>query len=207
MSKPFHLLYLHGFRSSPASAKARQTHARVRELNAARSAAPLQWLCPQLPASPRAAIDLALTLTQDVDASRLALIGSSLGGFYATWLAARLGCRAALLNPAVDPARDLRAQLGSQPCWHDPGLRFDFTATHVNELRALEVGALDAPVPQAERYLAVIARDDEVLDSAEMQARYAGATLRLAERGGHALDDYATRHLDAVLAFLLPTDS
>ena len=130
------------------------------------------------------------------------LVGSSLGGFYATWLAERLDCKAALLNPAVNPARDLRAQIGELGSWHDPALRFQFTAAHVEELRAFELGSVEQAVPHPERYLAVIARDDEVLDWQEMQARYRGATLRVVDSGGHALQDYASRHCDAVLEFL-----
>ena len=195
MPTPTHLLYLHGFRSSPASTKARQTAARLAQL----SAAP-RWLCPQLPASPRDAMALATALLDGVDPRRVALIGSSLGGYYAAALAARLGCRAALLNPAVDPARDLGARIGTQSCWHEPDSSFEFTARHVDELRALDPGEPDAET--ASRLLVVVARDDEVLDWREMTTRYRHASLRVAEHGGHAIDDYVPHHLDAVLEFL-----
>ena len=195
MLTPAHLLYLHGFRSSPASAKARQTAARLAELPAAP-----RWLCPQLPPSPRDAMTLAAALLDGVDPRGVALIGSSLGGFYAAALAARLGCRAALLNPAVNPARDLSDRIGRQSCWHEPGLSFEFTARHVDELRAIDPGEPDAAT--ASRLLVVVARDDEVLDWREMTQRYRHAKLRVAEHGGHALDDYASHHLDAVLEFL-----
>lgn len=199
--RPSHLLYLHGFRSSPASAKARLTLRRLQELQRG-DLPPVQWLCPQLAPSPREAMQLCEALVREAAPRRLALVGSSLGGFYATWLAERFDGRAALLNPAVDPARDLRAQIGELGAWHDPSLRFRFTSEHVGELHAYELGALEAAVPNPQRYLAVIARDDEVLDWREMAARYAGAELRLVERGGHALDDYAEQHCDAVLDFL-----
>ncbi len=199
--RPSHLLYLHGFRSSPGSAKARLTHQRLQQLQ--RPARPrVEWLCPQLPASPRDAVEGLLRLVQQAAPRRLALVGSSLGGFYATWLAQRLDCRAALLNPAVNPARDLAAQIGELGSWHDPSLRLQFTASHVAQLRDYEIGQLDRPVPHPQRYLAVIARDDEVLDWREMQARYRGAMLRVVDSGGHALEDYAERHCDAVLEFL-----
>ena len=199
--RPSHLLYLHGFRSSPDSAKARLTHARLQQLQAPGQPA-VRWICPQLPPSPRQAMDLALALVREAAPPRLALIGSSLGGFYATWLAERLDCRAALLNPAVDPARDLGAHIGEHASWHDPAQRFVFTAEHVAELRSYELAAPGRPLPHPARYLAVIARDDEVLDSAEMIARYRGASLRVVDGGGHGLHDYAPRHCDAVLEFL-----
>src|SRR5450755_1869072 len=100
------ILYLHGFRSSPRSTKARQLEARL----AARGIG--GYRCPQLPVSPRAAGAMIDGLVREVDAMPLALIGSSLGGYYATWLAERVDCRVVLLNPATHPDRDLVRHLG-----------------------------------------------------------------------------------------------
>lgn len=190
-----HLLYLHGFRSSPQSAKARLMAARM----AARHPA-VHWWCPQLPPSPRAAAELIAQGTADWPSDRMAVVGSSLGGFYATWLAAHTGCRAALVNPAVDPARDLEKYIGEQTAWHDPEAHFFFRPEYIDELRALQAGALRHP----ERLMAVIAKGDEVLDWREMTARYPGSLLRVVEGGDHALSDFETAHLDAVIAFLQP---
>lgn len=187
-----HLLYLHGFRSSPQSTKARRVAARV----AARHPQ-VRWWCPQLPPSPREAIDLVLQGTADWPAERMAVIGSSLGGFYATCVIERRGCRAVLLNPAVDPARDLARHIGAQAAWHDPAQHFFFEPGFVDELRALECGAL----ADASRYFAVIAKGDELLDWREMCARYAGARIRLLEGSDHALSDFAAQ-IDEVFDFL-----
>lgn len=187
-----HLLYLHGFRSSPASTKARMTAAAV----AARFSH-MTWLCPALPPSPRQAMDGILQATAHWPLATTAVVGSSLGGFYATWLAERWGCKAVLLNPAVKPARDLAAHLGDQTVWHDPEQHFTFEQAHVDELLALEVARITRP----ERYFAVIAEGDEVLDWREMTGHYAGATVKLLPGGDHALSDY-DQHLDAVLDFL-----
>ena len=187
-----HLLYLHGFRSSPQSAKARLMAARVAAGHPA-----VHWWCPQLPPSPREAAALIERGSADWPAGQMAVVGSSLGGFYATWLAQRRGCRAVVLNPAVDPARDLAAHIGEQSAWHDPAERFFFRPDYVDELRALHAG----PLVQPQRWMAVIAQGDELLDWREMAARYAGAHIRLLEGGDHALSDFEA-HLDAVLAFL-----
>ena len=176
-----HLLYLHGFRSSPQSAKARLMAARM----AARHPA-VHWWCPQLPPSPRAAAELIAQGTADWPSDRMAVVGSSLGGFYATWLAAHSGCRAALVNPAVDPARDLEKYIGEQTAWHDPEAHFFFRPEYIDELRALQAGAL----PHPERLMAVIAKGDEVLDWREMHARYAGCRLKLLEGSDHGLSDF-----------------
>jgi predicted esterase YcpF (UPF0227 family) len=189
---PTHLLYLHGFRSSPRSFKAERLRAWL-----ARQRPELHWWYPQLPPSPRQAIALAERGTAGWPRERTAVLGSSLGGFYATVLAERWGCKAVLMNPAVDPARDLAAYVGEQTAFHDPDERFEFRPEYVDELRALTPG----PVTRPERYLAIIAKGDALLDWREMTARYPGATLRLLEGGDHALSDFDD-HLPHLLRFL-----
>lgn len=189
---PTHVLYLHGFRSSPASFKARRLQA---WLAAHR---PQQvWCCPQLPPSPRAAMALIEDVTADWPAPGMAVCGSSLGGFYATAVAERRGCPAVVMNPAVDPARDLAAHIGDQTAWHDPAQHFFFRPEYVDELRALTLPAISRP----ERYLAIVAKGDELLDWREMAARYAGARLHLIEGSDHALSDF-DHHLPILLDFL-----
>jgi uncharacterized protein len=187
-----HLLYLHGFRSSPQSAKARQVAARVRERHPQ-----VTWWCPQLPASPRAAIELLMKGTAGWPRETMAVMGSSLGGFYATCVAEATGCRAVLLNPAIHPARDLAKYIGEQTAWHDPNEHFFFEPRFVDELRALETG----PVAHPESYFAVIAKGDEVLDWREMTGRYPGARIKLLEGSDHALSDFDL-HIDEVFTFL-----
>lgn len=187
-----HLLYLHGFRSSPQSTKARQMAALMAE-----GFAQVQWWCPQLPPAPHAAAALIAQGTAHWPADTSAVIGSSLGGFYATWIAAQRGWRAVLLNPAVDPARDLSRYIGEHTSWHDPAERFFFAPEFVEELRALAVARLVHP----ERFMALIAKGDEVLDWREMTARYPGAQQTVLEGGDHALSDFA-QHIPQVLAFL-----
>ena len=127
----------------------------------------------------------------------MAVIGSSLGGFYATWLAAQRGCKAALLNPAIDPARDLAKYIGEQSAWHDPGERFYFAPEFVDELRSLEVG----PLPLPERAWALIAKGDEVLDWREMTARYPGSQQVVIAGGDHAISNF-DQYLPQLLEFL-----
>jgi predicted esterase YcpF (UPF0227 family) len=102
-----------------------------------------------------------------------------------------------LLNPAVAPARDLAGYIGEQTAWHDPEDRFFFRPEFIGELQALTPPAITRP----QRYLAVIAKGDEVLDWREMSARYAGCHLKLLEGGDHALSDF-DEHLPDLLRFL-----
>lgn len=187
-----HLLYLHGFRSSPQSTKARRVGAWI-----AAHRPDVVWWCPQLAASPAVAMRDVFTGTAAWPGERMAVIGSSLGGFYATIVAERRRCRAVVLNPAVDPARDLSAAIGTTTAWHSDE-PFDFRAEYVDELRAL---APPAVLAAAERTLAVIATGDEVLSWQEMRTRYADCHLRVVAGSDHALSDF-DRHLPAVLAFL-----
>lgn len=190
-----HLLYLHGFRSSPASFKAQRMAAYVARLRAAGGA--LTWQCPQLPPSPTHAIELIDALARDWPHDTLAVMGSSLGGFYATVFAERRGCRAVLINPAVEPARDLARQIGTLTAWHDPALEFEFTHSDVDALRCMRPAHLTRP----ERYHALIATGDEVLDWREMHARYAGSGGLLVQGSNHALSDF-DEHLAGILGFL-----
>ena len=190
-----HLLYLHGFRSSPQSAKAQAMAARMQAQHPG-----CVWWCPQLPPSPREAAALISAGTADWPRDTMAVVGSSLGGFYATWVAAITGCPAVLLNPAVNPARDLEKYIGEQTAWHDPQNHFFFRPEFIDELRVLECPGQPCP----ERVLALVAKGDEVLDWREMVGRYPGARIHLLEGGDHALSDFATAHIDAVFDFLQP---
>jgi predicted esterase YcpF (UPF0227 family) len=189
---PSHLLYLHGFRSSPKSFKAQRM---ASWLQAHRP--DVHWWCPQLPPSPREAWALLRAGIAGWPAGRSAVIGSSLGGFYATAVAETTGWPAVLLNPAVDPARDLAAHIGEQTAFHAPEERFYFQPAFVDELRTLTPG----PITRPERYFALSAKGDEVLDWREMSARYPGAEIRLIEGSDHALSDFDA-HLPQLLAFL-----
>lgn len=177
-----HLLYLHGFRSSPLSVKARYT---AQWVHAHRPG--VHWWCPQLPPSPAEALALLLDGVADWPAGSAAVIGSSLGGYYATALAERLGWRAVLLNPAVDPARDLARYIGELQAWHG-NERFFFRSEYIAELRAMAPVTLTRP----KRYYAVIAKGDEVLSWEEMAARYEGCRIRLLEGSDHAITEYET---------------
>lgn len=194
---PTHLLYLHGFRSSPKSFKAQRLQAWL-----ATHRPQLCWWCPQLPPSPRAAIELVEQGIAGWPADRSVVLGSSLGGFYATVIAERHGWPALVMNPAVDPARDLAQYVGEQSAFHSPEDRFFFRPEFVDELQALTPSALSDPA----RYAAVIAKGDELLDWREMTARYAGARVRLLEGSDHALSDF-DQHLPFILDFLNLSES
>jgi predicted esterase YcpF (UPF0227 family) len=187
-----HLLYLHGFRSSPQSAKAQIMAQQVRALHPG-----VTWWCPQLPASPAQAMDLLLQGTAAWPRGQMAVMGSSLGGFYAAWLSAHLTIPAVLINPAVHPSRDLARYIGEHPVWQDPAQSIFFEPAYVQELIQLE----SQPLPTRPATLAMIAKGDEVLDWREMLARHQAGQVRLIEGSDHALSDFED-HLPQILEFL-----
>ena len=184
------ILYLHGFRSSPLSMKSRLLAAQMQALGRSE-----EWLCPQLPASPKLAIELALSLVKDVPAEELTIIGSSLGGYYATWLAEQLACRAVLLNPAIVPLLDLEQHVGVTTAFHSDE-PFEFKRDYIDELRAYAVPAISRP----ERYFLIAATGDEVLDYRDMVAHYAGARQTVIDGGDHGISGFAA-YLAPVLEF------
>ena len=182
------LIYIHGFNSSPASVKARLLHERLQALgDDVEIAAPA---FPHHPAAAAAVLDALVARHAEA-----ALVGSSLGGYYATYLAEKHGCTAVLVNPAIRPYELLRRALGRQKNLHT-GTEYEFTEQHLQELGALEVPAITRP----ERYLLMVETGDEVLDYREAVARYRGCKQLVIEGGDHGFSDFAL-YLDTVLDF------
>ena len=181
------IVYIHGFNSSPASSKARLLHERLTTLGAAH-----EFAAPALPHAPAAAARLLEDLARAHP--HAVLVGSSLGGFYATWLAERFALRAVLVNPAVRPYELLAGHVGRQKNFHS-GEEYDFTAQHVVELRQLEVDTITA-----ERYLLLVETGDEVLDYRDAVEKYRGAKQLVINGGDHGFSDFAD-YVDTALAF------
>ena len=188
------LVYLHGFRSSPRSSKAIMTGEAVKALSS--SINPIEWYCPQLLASPKESMDMVTTHIDQSKADRMVVIGSSLGGFYANYLAEKYGCKAIALNPAVWAARELAPHVGMMTSY-DSDEPFDFRSEYIDELRALQVDAITDP----QRYFLIAAKGDELLDWREMVEFYPDARQLILEGSDHGIADYED-HLPQVLDFI-----
>jgi predicted esterase YcpF (UPF0227 family) len=188
------LVYLHGFRSSPNSTKAVMTGEAVRALSTPDNT--YEWYCPQLLASPQESIDMVVKYINQSKADRIVIIGSSLGGFYANYLAEKYQCKGIALNPAVYAARELEPHVGLMTAY-DSDEPFDFKAEYINELRALQVEQTSNP----KRYFLIAAKGDELLDWKEMSAFYPGAKQLILEGSDHGIADYID-HLPAVIEFI-----
>lgn len=183
------LIYIHGFNSSALSYKAGLLRDHMARLGLAQ-----HYACPELPHRPAAAMTLLRELVQQHDPSTVTLIGSSLGGYYATWLTEHLGTRTVLVNPAVRPYELLAPYVGPQKNLYT-GESYEFTTAHIEELRALEVETITPS-----RYLLITATGDEVLDYRAGVERYAGCEQIIVPGSDHGLGDFAG-HLDRVISF------
>lgn len=183
------LIYIHGFNSSAQSFKARLLRERMSALGRGDECA-----CPELAHRPAQAMAQLEALIAGAPAAQTALIGSSLGGFYATWLAEKYRLRAVLVNPAVRPWELLRDYLGPQKNLHTDA-QYELTAQHLDELRAL-----DAPAISSGLYLLMVRTGDEVLDYRQAVARYHGCRQRVIQGGDHGFGDFGD-YLDTALEF------
>jgi predicted esterase YcpF (UPF0227 family) len=177
------LIYLHGFNSSPQSHKAQVLARHLEERGLAG-----QYACPDLPPHPTEAIR-AIEALPDA-----CFVGSSLGGFYATYMAEKHGARAVLINPAIDPHVGLRAYLGPQKNLHT-GEPYELTEEYLRAWKALYI-----PRVTPSRYLLLVETGDEVLDYRRAVERYAGAEQVVVPGGDHSLASFP-QHLARILEF------
>lgn len=188
------LVYLHGFRSSPKSSKALMTGKAIKMLSSNEDS--YEWYCPQLLASPKESMELVTKHIGQSHTDRIVIIGSSLGGFYANYLAEKYQCKAVALNPAVRAAQELEPHVGIMTAYdsEDP---FDFRPEYIDELRALQIERIADP----ERYFLIAAKGDELLDWKEMVQFYSGSQQLVLEGSDHGISEYAD-YLPAVIQFI-----
>ncbi|MDR0281100.1 MAG: esterase [Paucimonas sp.] len=182
------ILYIHGLNSAPSSMKASQLLAVMERIGLSG-----QLRVPALHHHPRQAM---AQLEADIaELGRPLLVGSSLGGYYATHLAERHGLKALLINPAVNPHQLFDGYLGTQVN-HYTGETWELTDDHVTALAELE---MPAPVDAA-RYQVWLQTGDETLDYRRAERFYRACALRIEAGGDHSFQGFA-QHLPALLAF------
>ena len=191
------LIYIHGFNSSPASFKASLLKKFAQSVNIAD-----RLQIPQLSYVPAEAIyQLSVLVEAYLKSNKIrkecqvCLIGSSLGGYYATWLAEQYDCRAVLINPAVRPYDFFEEYLGINTNYYTAE-QYELTMEHIEQLREIEVEQISNP----DRYLMMLQTGDEVLDYKLAIEKYAAVPSIVEEGGGHEFMGF-DRHLETVLAF------
>lgn len=185
------LLYLHGFNSSPESHKALL----VKQFFAENDCMD-QLLCPQIPAVPEEArLFLEQLVEETLENHVLNFVGSSLGGYYATYLAEKYSANAALINPSVKPYETLKASLGENKFYFDDGC-WEFDETHIRQLEAMKV----ENIADAGRYLVLLQTGDETLDYREAELKYKNCECIIEQGGDHSFVDLE-RFLPKIMQF------
>ncbi len=185
------ILYLHGFNSSPQSHKACQLQQHMNQLGIGHLVA-----IPEIKPAPADAIEQLQAACEEIMQDyELALIGSSLGGFYSTWLAEKYNCKAVLVNPAVNPHELLRQNLGEYTNYYTDKI-WVLNETHIEQLKQLVIDTITQP----ERYLLMLQTGDETLDYRLAQGKYVDCPSIIEQGGDHAFTGFE-RHFDRILAF------
>ena len=185
------VLYIHGFLSSPLSFKAQQTQAWL-----AANHPEIDYHCPQISPYPLEAQQLLEQLVESLLPEPVYLIGSSLGGFWATWLVEKYNLRAVMVNPAVNPQAFMPKYLGKALKSYYTDDVYYLQEHHVEQMRQVDV------IPQRlENYWLLVQTGDETLDYRQAVEKYAGCKQTVEEGGDHAYQGFE-RYLESGLAFL-----
>lgn len=190
------LLYLHGFNSSPNSKKALQTQSWF-----AQHAPEITFICPPLSPYANSAMETLSRIIEARAEQSIYLVGSSMGGFFATCLIERYNLRGVLINPAVSPGRGLQDWLGENANYMT-GEKWLFEHQHIDQYLALDAGIKS--LAHKNNYHVLLQSGDEVLDYRDAEQRYRGCKIILESGGDHSFIDYH-RHLATIHQFLVST--
>lgn len=194
MSNAHALIYIHGFASSALSWKARTLQ------HAFNALAPHLFEAVELPFSPQAAMNRLQTRVEHYlsrpEIKTLSLVGSSLGAYYAIYLAQHYDLKAVLVNPAVRPFELLKNYLGENHNYYT-GETFVFQPHHIDELKRFDVPHIQQP----ERFLLLLQTGDEVLDYRQALAKFPQSPSVLEQGGNHGFDGFE-RMIPVVLNFI-----
>jgi len=177
MSKTQKLLYLHGFNSSPQSHKAQLVTQYMADNDCLE-----QLICPQIPAVPGdARLFLEQLVEETLENHSLSFVGSSLGGYYATYLAEKYSGRATLINPSVKPYETLKAYLGENKFYFQDDV-WEFNETHIKQLEEMKVDK----ITDEQRYFVLLQTGDETLDYREAELKYKNSQCIIEQGGDHS---------------------
>ena len=187
------LLYIHGFNSSPQSMKAELTRKYIAENHPE-----VNFYCPQVIPAPNSAIEQLENIIALEPIDSWYIVGSSLGGYFATYFAEKYQIKVVLINPAVKPF-DLMADILPEQVNPYTKERYQVLAQHVDELKALEQENISK-----NNYLVMVQTGDEVLDYQQAVEKYRHCELVIEQGGDHSFINYENALPNIALFFNLP---
>lgn len=189
------ILYIHGFNSSPLSLKAEQTRLYFLE-----NFPNIHFHCPQIVSNPKGAISQLEQIIKSVpDDSVWYLIGSSLGGYFASYLSQKYNFPSVLVNPAIKPFDLLNDYIGEQVNPYTEEV-YQVTSDHMTELKAIEPISPSFDMLQKNNYLVMVQTDDEVLNYQQAVKKYQHCQLVVEQGGDHSFINF-DQHLPAIADF------
>ncbi|GAA6172184.1 esterase [Colwellia sp. KU-HH00111] len=190
------ILFIHGFNSSPLSHKAELTRQYFQQYYPS-----INFICPQLATSPKAAILQLESIIEDATplgthdgpkATQWLLIGSSLGGYFASYLANTYQLAVVLINPAIKPYELLEDYIGEQKNPYT-GITYQVTTEHMHDLKMIEQSAPNIDEQQKNNYLVMVQTGDEVLDYQQAVEKYQHCRLIIEQGGDHSFVGFETK--------------
>ena len=189
------ILYIHGFNSSPLSVKAEQ--ARKYFLT---HFPEITFYCPQLASNPKGAIEQLEAIIQSSQShSSWYLMGSSLGGYFASYLSGKYNFPCILVNPAIKPFELLEDYLGEQVNPYTEEV-YQVTKEHMVALKAIEPTAPDFDTQKKNNYLVMVQTDDEVINYQQAVEKYQHCQLIVEQGGDHSFVGFE-QHLPTIADF------
>jgi predicted esterase YcpF (UPF0227 family) len=189
------LIYIHGFLSSPLSAKAEITRQWLLKNNS-----DIEFYCPQLPPYPNETQQILDALVERLSSQSVYLMGSSLGGFWATWLAEKYNLPAVLINPAVSPQKFMPKYLDIDLKSYHTDDSYRLQQHHIDEIIAADVS-----VTRYKNYWLLVQMGDETLDYRDAVKKYAHCKQTIEAGGDHSFQGFEN-HLENIVGWFEKND-
>jgi predicted esterase YcpF (UPF0227 family) len=181
------IIYIHGFGSSGKGIKAQEFREYFKSINE-------PFIAPSLSYIPELAIETLEELIESYG-KNVQLIGSSLGGYYAIYLAQKYNLKAVLINPAIFPYKTLARALGEALGFYDES-HFQWMQTHLDMLKMYDIAT-----PHKNNFMVLLQKDDEVLDYRQAADKFADANLIVQEGGNHSFENIQSYFQDIISFF------
>jgi hypothetical protein len=186
------IIYLHGFNSSSNSKKAK-----IFKNSKFVVSSGIKVFFPDLPVSPKEAIKNILGLAKSCD-FKVSLIGSSLGGFYSTYIADTYNLKSININPVVpNHLKDMKDLIGNHQNYQTDE-SYLFSQDMYEYLHKIKIKKLKYPL----NHLSLIQLEDEVLNHFKTLSYYKNSNLCVEKDGSHEYKEFEEK-IPLILDFLL----